>query len=63
MFCEYSLDSGSAKNKMLFCYIFRKLDFSPIQPLHPSKGGTKVPLPFKNQQTNQPTLDALSRIM
>jgi len=37
---------GSAKNKMLFCYICRKLDFSPTQPLHPSKGGTKVPLPF-----------------
>ena len=43
---------GSAKNKMLFCYICRKWDFSPTQPLYPSKGGTKVPLPF--HITNMP---------
>jgi len=36
----------SAKNKMLFCYVCRKLDFSPTQPLYPLKGGTKVPLPL-----------------
>jgi len=32
-------------NKMLFCYISSP-SLSPTQPLHPTKGGTKVPLPF-----------------